>query len=86
VCLAVNFQSEKEWIKELGEQSVKVREWIKMSTDLIMMGGTDENDGAIVRNVKGASGSYLSEEYLGYYAPKYQRSFICQCWGHYGNP
>lgn len=41
-----------------------------MTTHLIVMGGTDENDRAIVRNVKSPSGSYLSEEYLGDYAPE----------------
>jgi hypothetical protein len=60
------------------------QEW-GMSIYLIVMRGTDENDGSIVRNVKSASGSYLSEKYLGDDTPEQQSGFICDCWRHYGN-
>lgn len=47
-----------------------------MDTHLVMMGGTNEDDGAITGDVESTTWTYLSEEYLGNYPPEHQSSFI----------
>lgn len=52
--------------------------WIQISTRLVMVGGSDENNRSISRYVEGASGSNLSKEHTSDHLPKQHSSLVGQ--------
>jgi hypothetical protein len=55
----------------LGDDNIKI-----VNTHLVIVGSADEDDRAMFRDMKGATGTYLSKEDLGYDTPKEYGSII----------